>query len=123
MSGDKVVDEIKLHEQTIASDSNSPLHLIREKELEISGRMLSAKREADQVVADARRKAAEIVAAAEAEGGAGAKASAGSAVDQATVQAAELRSGAQADAASMTTAAEARRAAAVDIIIQAVTTV
>lgn len=39
----------------------SPLHLIRQKELEISGKVLAARREADAAVAEARRKAAEIV--------------------------------------------------------------
>ena len=59
---EKVLEEIKFHQETIATDANSPLHLIREKEIEISGRVLAAKREADEIVADARKKAAEIVA-------------------------------------------------------------
>jgi vacuolar-type H+-ATPase subunit H len=57
--------DLKFHQQTVASDANSPLHLIREKELEISGRMLAAKRKADEVVADARKQAASAVAAAQ----------------------------------------------------------
>ena len=69
---DNVVEDIRLHQETIAVDNNSPLHLIREKELEISGRVLSAKREADEIVTAARKKAAEVVSTAEAEGGAGA---------------------------------------------------
>jgi len=58
---DKVAENLQFHQDTVASDSNSPLHLIREKEIEISGRMLAAKREADEIVADARRLAATIV--------------------------------------------------------------
>ena len=46
--------------------------MIREKELEISGQVLKAKREADGIVAEARKKAAELVSTAEEEGGAGA---------------------------------------------------
>lgn len=60
-----VAEELQFHQQTVATDANSPLHLIREKELEISGRMLAAKRKADEVVSDARRKAAAVVAAAQ----------------------------------------------------------
>jgi len=58
---DKVVENLQFHQDTVASDSNSPLHLIREKEIEISGRMLSAKRAADEIVADARKRAAGIM--------------------------------------------------------------
>ena len=42
---DNVAEEMRLHQETIATDANTPLHLIREKELEISGRVLAAKRE------------------------------------------------------------------------------
>ena len=65
---DKTVEELQFHQQTVESDQNSPLHLIREKEIEISGRVLRAKREADEIIAEARRQAAEIVGAAENEG-------------------------------------------------------
>lgn len=60
-----VAEELEFHQQTVATDANTPLHMIREKELEISGRMLAAKRKADEVVSEARRKAAAIVAAAQ----------------------------------------------------------
>lgn len=65
---EKVLEEYQFHKETVVADANSPLHLIREKEMEISGRVLAAKREAEQIVADARRKAVEIVKSAEAEG-------------------------------------------------------
>jgi vacuolar-type H+-ATPase subunit H len=61
---EKLVEDLKFHQDTVASDSNSPLHLIREKEIEISGRMFAAKREADEIVADARKRAAAILSAA-----------------------------------------------------------
>ena len=65
---DKVLEELKFHQETIATDAHSPLHLIREKEMEISGRVLAAKREAEEVVAASRKKAVEVVAKAEEQG-------------------------------------------------------
>lgn len=120
MANDSVVEEIRFHEETIANDNKSPLHLIREKELEISGRLLAAKRQADEVVADARRKAAEIVAAAEAEGGAGAKATAGSLIDDARSQARQLEAEAQTQAADIALRVDSRMDAAVGLIVDAV---
>lgn len=65
---DKQLEDIEFHQDFIEKDSSSPLHLIREKEMEISGRVLKAKREAEEIVAKGRRKAAERVAKAEGEG-------------------------------------------------------
>jgi vacuolar-type H+-ATPase subunit H len=65
---EKAVENLKFHQDTVASDANSPLHLIREKEIEISGQMLAAKRRADEIVADARKKAAGIINSAQEEG-------------------------------------------------------
>ena len=62
---EKVLDELKFHQETIAADAHSPLHLIREKEMEISGRVLAAKREGEEVVAAARKKAVETIASAD----------------------------------------------------------
>jgi len=62
------VENLEFHQDTVASDSNSPLHLIREKEIEISGRMLAAKRQADEIVADARKRSAAIIGSAHDEG-------------------------------------------------------
>ncbi|MDA3935800.1 MAG: hypothetical protein PF636_02895 [Actinomycetota bacterium] len=64
---EKVLEEIQFHQETVAKDTNSPLHLIREKEMEISGRVLAAKNEAEQIVSDARRAAVDIIAKAEEE--------------------------------------------------------
>lgn len=65
---DKVLEELEFHQETVASDTNSPLHLIREKEMEITGRVLTAKREAEDIVTAARKKAVETVRKAEDEG-------------------------------------------------------
>lgn len=59
--GEKETAELEFHRQTIAGDANSPLHLIREKEIEISGRILAAKRKADEVIGKARREAVALV--------------------------------------------------------------
>lgn len=55
--GDQGVQELEFHRETIEKDASSPLHLIREKEIEISARLLAAKREADEIVSEARRRA------------------------------------------------------------------
>ena len=64
---EKVLEELKFHQETVESDAHSPLHLIREKEMEISGRVLAAKREAEEIVSAARKKAVDVVAKAEEE--------------------------------------------------------
>lgn len=58
---DKEMADLEFHRETIAGDSNSPLHLIREKEIEISGRILAAKRTADEIISNARREAVALV--------------------------------------------------------------
>jgi vacuolar-type H+-ATPase subunit H len=118
---ENVVEEIRLHQETIASDNNSPLHLIREKELEISGRVLSAKREADEIVATARKKAAEIVSTAEAEGGAGAADREKVIREEAAREADRLRQAALAEAATLKEQVEARREEATRLVLAAVT--
>lgn len=64
---EKVLEELEFHQETVSTDANSPLHLIREKEMEITGRVLTAKREAEEIVAAARKKAVETVRHAEEE--------------------------------------------------------
>ena len=58
---EKVLEDIEFHQETVSADTNSPLHLIREKEMEITGRVLTAKREAEDIVTAARKKAVETV--------------------------------------------------------------
>lgn len=118
---ENVVEEIRLHQETIAVDNNSPLHLIREKELEISGRVLSAKREADEIVATARKKAAEVVSTAEAEGGAGAANREKVIRDEAESEAARLREAAHAEASKLKEQVETRREEATRLVLDAVT--
>ena len=65
---EKVLEEIQFHQETMTRDGSSPLHLIREKEMEISGRVLAAKREAEEIIASARRKTVEMTTKADDEG-------------------------------------------------------
>ena len=117
---DNVVEEIRLHQETVVSDSNSPLHLIREKELEISGLVLSAKRNADDIIASARKKAAEIVSTAEAEGGAGAADSEKAILEVAKREAESMRTDAHAEAGKLKEQVEARREQATRLVLDAV---
>lgn len=121
MASEELIDEINMHQKTISTDSNSPLQLIRERELEISGRMLTAKREADELVAAARKKAAELVAAAEAEGGSGAREREKAIVAEAEKTAAELKLQAQTEAEQITAAIKSRMDAAAQLVVDAVT--
>lgn len=120
---DSVLNDIKLHQETIASDSNSPLHQIREKELEISGRVLAAKRQADEIVAAARRKAAEVLSAAESEGGAGAEETEKAIKAKAQADAARLLEEATREAAVLKEQVDARRADAVRLVLRVVTSI
>ena len=120
---DKVVEEIQMHQETIATNANTPLHLIREKELEISGQVLASKRQADEIVAAARKKAAELVSHAEAVGGAGAADRDAAIKAKADEDAAKLKSEAAAEAAKIQAQVDARRGDAVRLVLDAVTAV
>jgi vacuolar-type H+-ATPase subunit H len=120
---DKVVEEIRMHQETVANDNNSPLHLIREKELEISGKVLAAKREADEIVAEARKKSAELVSTAESEGGAGAADRDAAIRAEAEQAAAKLRTQAKEEADKLQAQVDARREDAVRLVLDAVTAV
>lgn len=60
---EKVLGEIKLHQDVVAKDANSPLYQIREKELEISGRVLAARNQADRLITEARDRSAALLKA------------------------------------------------------------
>ena len=120
---DNVVEQIQMHQETIATDMNTPLHLIREKELEISGQVLAAKRIADEIVAEARKKSAELVSTAEAEGGAGAADRDAAILAKAEEDAAKLRTDAAAEAKKIQAQVDTRRADAVRLVLDAVTAV
>jgi len=120
---DKVLEEIRFHQNVVEHESGSPLYQIREKEMEISGRMLAAKRQADDIVATARRKAADIVTKAEGEGEKLAKDSEAKALADAEKEAAKIRAKAEQDATALEEALAARTDDATRLIVSAVTQV
>lgn len=65
---DKVLKEIKFHQQIIGPERSSPLHLIREKEMEISGRLFATRKRAEEMIAEARKRAIEVKRNADIEG-------------------------------------------------------
>jgi vacuolar-type H+-ATPase subunit H len=58
---EKVLEEIRFHQDVVTKDANSPLYQIREKEMEISGRVLAARNQAEKIVSNARSEAAKVV--------------------------------------------------------------
>lgn len=120
---EKVAEEIRDLKESLPDVSNSPLHQIREKEMEISGRVLSAKREADEIVAEARKTAAEIVRAAEVNGGASAADREREITAAAERDAEKILADAEMDAAELRKRIDARRDQAVELVLQTVTTV
>ncbi len=64
---EKVLEEIRFHQDAVTRDANSPLFQIREKEMEISGRVFAARNQADKIISDARQRALEIVRNAQAD--------------------------------------------------------
>ena len=123
MVDDKVLEEISFHQDVVEQGGDSPLHRIREKEMEISGRVLAAKRQADEIVADARRKAAELTAKGEAEADELARATEAAAVESAEKEAVQVKAQAVADAAALEETLTTRRAEAAEVIVRVVTSV
>jgi vacuolar-type H+-ATPase subunit H len=64
---EKVLEEIRFHQDAVTRDANSPLFQIREKEMEISGRIFAARNQADKMISDARQRSLEIVRNAQAD--------------------------------------------------------
>lgn len=123
MVDDKVLEEIRFHQDVVEHESGSPLHRIREKEMEISGRMLAAKTQADEIVAAARRKAVDTVSRAEGEGDKLARDSEEKALADAAKQAAAIRAKAEKDATALEEKLAARSDDAARLIVRAVTQV
>jgi vacuolar-type H+-ATPase subunit H len=120
---EKTTTDLQFHQQTVANDDHSPLHLIREKEMEISGRVLAAKRKADEIVAEARRDAAALVGKAQEE--AGAESASRESVVKAELEqeSAKVRAQAQEDAQALEQAIGSRLPAAVTYVIDSVISV
>ena len=120
MVDDKVLEEIQFHQDVINRDTTSPLYQIREKEIEISGRVLAAKQKAEAIVADARRKSAETVNKARSDGEMAAREHEAASLAQAEKKAAELRAGVGDEVAAIEAQVASRLSAAVDSVVKAV---
>jgi vacuolar-type H+-ATPase subunit H len=120
---DKVLEEIQFHQDVIKRDAASPLYQIREKEIEISGRVLAAKKQAETIVGDARRKSAETVNKAEGEGDQLVKDFEKKTLADSEAEAAKIRSGIGDEVAELDKAITARKPEAVQMIVKTVTEV
>lgn len=120
---EKVLEEIQFHQEAINRNGSSPLHLIREKEMEISGRVLAAKREAEEIVASARRKTVEMTTKAEDEGAKLAAERAGAMAAEAEVEIQKIQKEASEEVERLREAIKSRQTRAAEFLVDAVRTV
>jgi vacuolar-type H+-ATPase subunit H len=113
---EKVLEEIQFHQDVIAKDADSPLFQIREKEIEISGRVLAAKTKAEAVVAEARKKAADIVGKADDEGDHLAREHEAKALAEAEAEATKIRSSVGVDVEAIQATIASRSSDAVSMV-------
>ncbi len=118
---EKVLEEIRFHQDVVNKDANSPLYQIREKEMEIHGRVLAAKMQAESIVAEARQKAAELIATAEQESDRLAKEHAESVLAKATEEAAVIKREAEEWIGGLEAQLAERHGEAVDFVVSVVT--
>jgi vacuolar-type H+-ATPase subunit H len=114
---EKVLEEIQFHQDVINKDADSPLFQIREKEIEISGRVLAAKTKAEAVVAEARKKSADIVGKADDEGDKMAKEHEAKALAEAEAEAVKIRAAVGTDVEAIRATISSRSADAVSIVV------
>lgn len=120
---EKVLEEIQFHQDVIKKDANSPLYQIREKEIEISGRVLAARKKAETVVADSRKKAAEMVSKAEIDADTAAKELEERVTAEAKAEADRLRKSIGDEVAAAEKQIASRKSKAIDVVAKAVTQV
>lgn len=114
---EKVLEEIQFHQDVINKDADSPLFQIREKEIEISGRVLAAKTKAEAVVAEARKKAADIVGKADDEGERLAREHEAKALAEAEGEADKIRAGVGTDVEAIRATISSRSSDAVSLVV------
>lgn len=118
------LDHIRTYQEAMKKEApDSPLFLIREKELEISGHVLSAKKKAEQIVADARKKASETLSQAESEGERAAREVEKSMIAAAEKEAAKILVNVESEVVEVEAQSNAHRAKAVEVVVGAVTKV
>ena len=120
---EKVLEELKFHQDTVEADAHSPLHLIREKEMEISGRVLAAKREAEEIVSAARKKAVDVVAKAEEQSQVLAREREQQVLEEVDREIVQIKADAEVEAASLERLLAERTDTAADFIVDTVLSV
>ena len=120
---ERVLEEIRFHQDVVARDANSPLFQIREKEMEISGRILAARNQADKIVSDARAKAMEIAKNAGSDAERLAKEQAERLRIETESSIAEVKTQGDAEIASLDESLRKRQSEAADFVVKLVTTV
>jgi vacuolar-type H+-ATPase subunit H len=118
------LEHIRLYQEAMKKEvPDSPLFLIREKELEISGHVLSAKKKAERIVADARKKASETLSQAESEGERAAREVEKRMIAEAEKEAAGIMGNVDSEVAEVKARADSHRAKAVKVVVEAVSRV
>lgn len=120
---EKVLEELKFHQDTVEADAHSPLHLIREKEMELSGRVLAAKREAEEIVSAARKKAVDVVAKAEEQSQVLAREREQQVLEEVDREIVQIKADAEVEAGSLQRLLAERTDAAADFIVDTVLSV
>ena len=119
----KQLGNIKERESLIGQDATTPLHLIRQKELELSGRVLKAREQAAETVTTSRKQAAEIISHAETEAEAESRAWEEKRMADARAEAESVRGGVGDSITELEAQVAKRKSAAVDAIVERVTRV
>ena len=117
------LDGIRERDDLIATDAKTPLHLIRQKELELSGKVLKAREQAAEIISNARREAVDIATKAEAEAEKEAKAYETDRMEQAQAEVVTLREGVGPEIEAIKAIVEQRHDAAVAAVVERVTRV
>ena len=120
---EKVLEEIKFHQDVVTRDASSPLFQIREKEMEIHGRILAARNQAENIVSDARQKAAEAIRQAEVDAEQKAKEHADALVAEAEQSVASVKQQGEAETVDLEKALAERQGDAVELVVRLVTSV
>lgn len=118
---EKLLEELQQAQGAVKRDVSSPLFMIREKEMEISGRVLASKQEAERIVAEARRKAVETINRAEAESTSASEDHQTKLIADAEAQVTGLRDGFEDEVAPIKQAIAQRRDDAIGAVVRMVT--
>lgn len=120
---EKVLEEIRFHQDSVTKDANSPLFQIREKEMEISGRVFAARNQADKMISDARQRALEIVRTAHADAERLGKEHADKVLASVDGDIAAVKQNGVAEVETLTQELAARQSDAADFVVKLVTAV